>query len=116
MKKIFTLLFAAGIFIAADAQPRVRTQRSPVGVHVNVGNNGYRNSSFAADRRLREEVARVNMKYDRQVYQVRNSMFMRPAKKAKKIRAIELQRNREINRVYQRFGKNSRYGTTSRRY
>ena len=114
MKKIFILLCAMGLFIAADAQPGHRSgRRGNVGVSVNVGIGSPQSNFFAADRRLREEIARINFKYDRRIQQVRNSFFMRPVVKARKIRSLEIQRQREIRKAQLKFG---RYNHGPRRY
>lgn len=115
MKKIFTLFMALGLFIAADAQRGVRPNKGRVGVNVSVNNRGLSTSSFAADRMLRQEIARINFKYDRKVQQVRNSYFMGRVSKARKIRSLEMQRQQEINRAYTRARLNgNRYGHTRR--
>jgi hypothetical protein len=114
MKKLFILLIATGLVVAADAQPGHRNgRRGNVGVSVNVGIGGPQSGYFAADRRLREEIAAINFKYDRRVQQVRNSFFMRPAVKARQIRSLEIQRKREIRRVQLKYG---RYNHGPRRY
>ena len=100
MKRVFTLLCALGLLTAADAQPGVRANRGRVGVNVVVtGNNGYQQSRFAADRKLREKIAGINFKFDRKIEQVRRSFFMHPAAKMQKIRKLEIQRQREINKA-----------------
>lgn len=114
MKNVFILLSAMGLFVAADAQPGHRNgRRGNVGVSVNVGIGGPQLGFFAADRRLREEIARINFKYDRRVMQVRNSFYMRPVVKARKIRSLEIQRQREIRKAQFKFG---RYNYGPRRY
>ncbi len=115
MKKVFTLLVAVGLFVAADAQRGPQRGRPVTGVQVTIGGNF--NNSFAADRMLRQEIARINFKYDRRIQQVRNSFFMRPVVKQRKIRSLEIQRQREIRRAQQRFFQNgNRYGQRNRRY
>ena len=118
MKKIFTLLFALGILTIADAQRGNRGNRggnARVGVNISVNNNGFNQSRFAADRMLRQEIARINFKYDRKIHQVRNNFFMRHRVKMQKMRTLDLQRQREINRAYAKARINhNRYN--SRRY
>ncbi len=115
MKKIFTLFIALGLLSVADAQRGNRVGNARVGVSVSIGNNGFQQSNFAADRMLRQEIARINFKYDRKIQQVRNNFFMRPVVKARKIRTLDLQRQREINRAYAKARINhNRYN--SRRY
>lgn len=113
MKRVFTLLVAIGFLVAADAQPGVRNGRSAVGVNVSVNTRPVVVNSFAADRRLREEIVRINIKYDRKIQQVRNSFFMRPVVKARKIRSLEIQRQQEIRKVQLKY---SRYNHGPRRY
>lgn len=110
MKKVFTLVAAIGLFLAADAQP-MRHRTAPVQVTIASHNPG-----FAADYRLRAELNRINNKYDRKVDQVRRSFFMRPAVKASKVRSLERQRQREIDKAFRKFGRNSRYDYPNRRY
>ena len=119
MKKIFTLLFVVGLFTAASAQPGMRKGRGTVGVTVvaTTAPFGHPVNSFAADRRLREELAMINLKYDRKIYQVRNSLFTGRAAKARKIHKLELQRQREISNLYRHYAKKSiRHGESQRRY
>ena len=113
MKRVFTLLIATGLLVAADAQPGVRNGRSPVGVTVSVNNRPVVSNSFAADRRMREEIVRINIKYDRKIQQVRNQFFTRHTVKARQIRSLEMQRQREIRKVQLKY---SRYNHGNRRY
>ncbi len=108
MKRLFTLLLATGIFMAADAQP---FGHHPSDLQVQVRANGF-TGNFAADRRMREEIARINFKYDRKADNVRRNYFMRPAVKAAKIRSIEQQRQRELNKLFRKH----RYDYGNRRY
>lgn len=102
MKKAFTLLAAACLFVAADAQPIARNSHLRTGVNVTITSNSYRAGNFAADRRLREEAARINIRYDRKIQQVQRSYFIGRWQKAKKIRSLEQQRQRELNKLYQK--------------
>ena len=113
MKRVFTLLIATGFLVAADAQPGVRRGHSPVGVSVSVNSRPVVNNSFAADRRMREEIVRINIKYDRKIQQVRNQFFKRHTVKARQIRSLEIQRQREIRKVQLKY---SRYNHGNRRY
>lgn len=118
MKRIFTLLVALGLLTAADAQRGNKSNRGRVGVNVTVsGNHGYQQSRFAADRMLRQEIARINYKYDRKIRQVQSKFFMSRFEKARKIRTLEQQRQREISRAYTKARYNgNRYGHGPRRY
>lgn len=105
MKKTFTLLAAVCLFAMADAQPIARNPHLRTGVNVTITSNGYRAGNFAADRRLREEAARINIKYDRKIQQVRYSYFMGRRQKIKKIHTLEQQRRRELNKLYYKHSK-----------
>ena len=115
MKKIFTLVIALGLFIVADAQPGHSPRRNNSGIRVTVNtNNGFRfgNNNLYISR----EIAGINQKYDHKIRHIQMS-HMRPAKKARKIHALEHQRQMEINRVYDnaRYSGN-RYGYSPRRF
>lgn len=112
MKKLFTLLAAAGLCMAANAQPSIR--KAPVKISVVASVNHA--PTFAADPRLRAEIARINSKYDRKIEQVRRSFFMRPAVKAAKIRTLELQRKREMDRLFLKNNRYNRNNYPNRRY
>lgn len=113
MKRVFTLLVAIGFLVAADAQPGVRRGHSPVGVNVSVNSRPIVANNFAADRRMRQEIVRINIKYDRKIQQVRHNLFTRPVVKARQIRSLEAQRQREIRKVQLKY---SRYNHGPRRY
>lgn len=118
MKRVFTLLVALGLLAAADAQRGVRSTRGTVGVNVSItGNNGYQQSQFSADRMLREQIFRINQNYDRKIQYVKFNRHMRHTVKIRKIRKLEQQRQREINRVYAnaRYN-NNRYGNRQHRH
>ena len=115
MKKIFTLAIAMGIFLVADAQWGHTHRRANTGIRVivtpNIGYH-YGNSNFYISR----QIARINQKYDHKIRQVQMK-HMRPAKKARKIHALNHQRQFEINRVYANARYNgSRYGYSPRRF
>ena len=110
MKRVFTLCMALGIFFAADAQRFAGRPASP-NVVVSVNDRG-----FAADSRLRAEINRINNKYDRKIDQVRRSLFMRQSVKASKIRSLQNQRQRELDKAFRKFGRDHRYDHPGRRY
>jgi hypothetical protein len=103
MKKIFTLLFALGMFAFVQAQPG----RSVVKVSVNphpVYNNDIRpGNRFADERYLKMEIANINRAYDFKIQRVQNNFFMKRGQKKREIRFLERQRNLEINRAYAKF-------------
>lgn len=121
MKKIFTLLIALGLFTIADAQRGNRGNSSNdggVGVRISVNNNnGFQYNRFAADRYLRQEIARINLKYDHRIHRVQHSLLLFRYEKRAKIMRLNQQRQREINRVYTnaRFN-NGIYGNNHRSY
>ena len=115
MKKLFTLAIAMGIFIVADAQRSHSHRRSNTGIRVIVTPNiglPISNNNFYINR----QIARINQKYDHKIRQVQMK-HIRPAKKARKIHALNHQRQMEINRVFANARYNgSRYGYTPRRF
>lgn len=118
MKKLFTLLIALGLFTVADAQRNNRANRARVGVSVSIGgNNGFQQNRFAADRMLREQIFRINQKYDHKIRHVQYDRHMRRYEKMRKIRKLEQKRQREINRAYAnaRYN-NNRYGNRQHRH
>src|SRR5689334_1823797 len=105
MKKIFTLLFAVGMVVVAQAQPGSRDNRdtrdtrpttdqrnddgrfdndrdadikmNPYDKDYGYNDNGYNNNGkFANDRRLKMEINRINREYDYKIQRVKNSFFM----------------------------------------
>lgn len=111
MKRIFSLLVAMGFLVAADAQPANRSGRSRVGANVSVNNRPVQNNQFGADRRLREEIIRINIQYDRKIHQVKNDYYMNRGQKLRTFRKLEQQRQMEVRRAQQYFYQNeNRYG------
>lgn len=119
MKKIFTLLFAVGLFTMANAQPGQRNDRNNDRdvVKVVVTDNDpfdrdhrYGNSTFGNERRMREQIAQVNREYDFKIRKVKNNFFLNRWEKQRQIRFLENQRDHEIRMVYAKFKrKNHRY-------
>lgn len=115
MKKVFTLIFAFGLLTVADAQRGNSHRRSNSGIRVTVTpntGNRFGNNNFY----INSQIAQINQKYDRKIRQIQMK-HMRPAKKARKINALQHQRQHEINRVYAnaRYSGN-RYGYSPRRF
>jgi hypothetical protein len=126
MKKIFTLLFAVGIFSMAQAQSGNRDNRqfdqrndqptdqrdynSGYGrgkdIVVNDGyydkGGRYDNNSFSSGRDRDMQIARINREYDFKIQSVRSNFFMGWFQKQKQIRFLQDQRQREISMVYAR--------------
>src|SRR5476651_1295339 len=105
MKKIFTLLFAVGMFTLAQAQPGSRDnrqtgQRDNSGydnVAVNNqpfdrGDNRYDNDRFSFERKRDMEIARINRDYDYKIMRVRSNFFMGRFEKERQIRFLQDQR------------------------
>ncbi len=118
MKKIFTLLFAAGIFTFAQAQSGYRDNRQSDQKGSNKGyNNGrdnsynnnsynndgrYDNKNFSFDRDKDMQVNRINQEYDRKIEGVEHNFFMGWREKQRQISFLQEQRQREINMLYSR--------------
>jgi hypothetical protein len=105
MKKIFTL--AVSIMLVSF----VFSQHAPVATHPYY--RDIRGNIHPVKRitiRDRDEiVAKINIRYDARVYDIKHSRVLRNAKKRKMIRQLELNRKEEINAVYARFdGKNKK--------
>ncbi len=124
MKKIFTLVFAVGMFTLAQAQPgnrdnRQNDQREVIKVVVNDNDrydndrydkdDRYGNSSFGNERRMRMQLAEINREFDYKIQRVRNSFFLNRWEKQRQIRFLEDQRQREIRMVYAKFKNKNRY-------
>ena len=114
MKKIFTLLFAVGLFAAAQAQPGNMDKRQDdrdfdKSIDISFNHNPYdnddryRNSNFSGERRMRMQIARINQEYDYKIMRVRNNHFMSRWEKRRLINSLEDQRSREIRIVYAKF-------------
>jgi hypothetical protein len=133
MKRIFTLLFAFGLFTAASAQynpgeNRDSRQREPQANQRNdqrnddngygnerdvvITNNPYDNNNgrydnrISPDRKMAMQIARINREYDYRIQSVRNNFFMSRWEKQRQISFLQEQRQREIRMVYFRFHKN----------
>jgi hypothetical protein len=133
MKKIFTFLFALGLFAAAQAQPGNRDNRDrddrkvdqrddndndryDNGRNVVVDHNPYDNrddrygnSKFGNERRMRMQIARINQEFDYKIQRVRNNYFTSRWEKQRQIHFLEDQRQQEIRRVYVKFKYKNRY-------
>ena len=105
MKKIFTL--AVSIMLVSF----VFAQHAPVGPRPYYGD--IRGNSFPVKRTTihdRDEmIAKINMRYDARIYDIRHSRVLRNAEKRKMIRQFELNRKEEINAIYAGFdGRNKK--------
>jgi hypothetical protein len=122
MKKIFTLLFAVGMFAAAQAQPGNRDNRQndqrdfDKDIEVTLNHNPYDNnddhygnSRFSNERRMKMQIAQINREYDYKMQRVRNNYFMNRWEKQRLIRSLDDQRQREIRIVYAKFKNKNGY-------
>ncbi len=139
MKKIFTLLFALGFLVVANAQTGSRDTRT----HDARDNQQYdqradqqngqwdNNSGYSYDRdvtrnddrfsksnSMEMQVARINHKYDFQIQSVQHDFFMRRYEKMRMIHSLEAQRQQEIRMLYARSGNRNRHHDwdSNRRY
>jgi len=123
MKKLITLLFAAGTFVAVHAQTskdearRVilgqekkgssSTSRNGKDVVLGGGNettypNSYPNNYPSGSRQA--EIDRVNREYDAKVWSIRNNNTLTPEEKSRMIRQLEQDRARKIRQINQSDG------------
>ena len=126
MKKILTLLIAAGAFATVHAQSREENRRVVLGERRDNGNNDNRNDrdvilnrggnngqypdSNTGDRQ--SQVDQVNREYDNKIYSIRNNPHLNEAEKQRTIRQLENDRQRridEINRDYNNNDNRDRY-------
>lgn len=128
MKKIFTLLFAVGLFTMANAQPGQRDNRNGndrevIKVVVNdndrydndrYDNDRYGNSTFSNERRIRMQIAEINREYDYKIQKVRNSFFLNRWEKQRQIRFLDNRRDQEIRMVYAKFKNKGRHNDRDR--
>ncbi len=134
MKKIFTLLFAVGIFSLVQAQPGNRDNRQPdyrnnpstdqrdyndgyddnydddydndiAGNRRSYDNNRNGRSNFAMEREMKMQIAHINRDYGYKMQQVRNSFFMGRNEKHRQLHYLEDQRQHQIRMVYARYNK-----------
>ena len=132
MKKIFTLLFAVGMFAAAQAQPGTRDNRQTdrrdnqpidrrddnrydndkdfVGMNVSFDRDDhFGNSRFSNERKRNMEIAKINREYDYRIQRVKNSYYMSRWEKQRKINFLLEQRQQEIRMVYAKFSKRNHH-------
>ena len=122
MKKIFTLLFAVGMFTMAQAQPGSRDNRQvdqrndqqndqqfdrqmdQRDFNDGYDNNGFDKSGryydkFSMEKRKRMEIARINQNFDYKIQRVKRNFFLSWFEKQRMIRSLEQQRQIEIRKV-----------------
>lgn len=119
MKKIFTLLFAATLFTAANAQNGNRDNKqndqrdnqAGYGKPVATNNDRYDRDDrrdygkFSMERRRDMQITQINREYDYKIQKVKSSFFMNRFEKQREIRFLEDKRRMEIKKVYMQFGK-----------
>ncbi|HZH36882.1 MAG TPA: hypothetical protein VEX65_06395 [Flavisolibacter sp.] len=126
MKKILTLLIAAGAFATVHAQSREENRRVVLGERRDNGNNDNRNDRDVILNRggnngqypggntgdRQSQVDQVNREYDNKIYSIRNNPHLNEAEKQRTIRQLENDRQRridEINRDYNNNDNRDRY-------
>ena len=116
MKKIFTLLFVAGLTASAQAQSDrdFRDNRTDERITVrqdeDLFDKGARyDNRIAPDRRMAAEIASINREYDFRIQQVKNNFFLNRYAKFRKIQQLEDQRQFEINMVMKKYRKQNRW-------
>lgn len=131
MKKIFTLLFAAGMIGSAQAQSgawdnrtgrHISGRQSELSISNNPFDKNYRYDtrlSIAKNRTL--HLAQINREFDFNVQKVRQNRFMNQAQKQRLIRSLDEKRREEIQMVNARYKqmkkrKNGRDYPTIRHY
>ena len=119
MKKIFTLLFAATLFTAANAQNGNRDSKqndqrdnqSGYGKPVATNNDRYDKDDrrdygkFSMERKRDMQIAQINREYDYKIQKVKSSFFMNRFEKQREIRFLEDKRRMEIKKVYMQFNR-----------
>ncbi len=148
MKRIFTLLVAVGMLTMAQAQPGTRNSRQNdqrtdqrnddrndrwddddgySTIRSNDHNSFDKNirfeSRFAAERRMKIEIAEINREYSYKIQRVKNNYRLFRFEKQRRISFLERQRQWEINKVYEYFNnrfnkydRNDHGHTENRRY
>ncbi len=123
MKKIFTLVFAVGMFAAAQAQPGNRDNRQndhrdfDEDIDITVNHNPYDNdnddrygnSYFSNDRKLKMRINQINREFDYKTQRVKSNFYMSRWEKQRLIRSLEDQRQRDIRMLYAKFNNKNNY-------
>jgi hypothetical protein len=128
MKKIFTLLFAVGMFTLSQAQPGTRDGRQnddrqfdqrdenrygdekDIAIDFSFGrDDNFGHGRFSNERKRDQMIARINREYDYKIQTVRNSRFTGRMEKQRHIRLLQEQRQREIRMVYAKFNDRNRF-------
>src|SRR5215212_8586319 len=138
MKKILTLLIAAGAFVAVNAQSSKDEARrvilgggsnsggntSKQGRDVILGGGGNDNTrtypnSYPGNSSRQAQIDQVNREYDAKIYSIRNNGTLTQAEKERMIRQLEKDRAKRIKEIdqYSGYGKNGkRYDDDDDRY
>lgn len=130
MKKILTLLIAAGSFVSIHAQSREESRRVILGdpKDNSIYGNNDRDVVYRRDRNDRYPVHtnnaygrqyridQVNREYDSKIYSIRNNRYLSSREKTRMIRQLEMDRRNKINDInrrydndYKRYDDNDRY-------
>lgn len=133
MKKILTLLLAAGAFITVQAQSKEEARRVILGgngsgnngsnrdrdVILGGGNNGdtypsYPGSTSSRDRQ--SQIDQVNREYDNKIQSIRNNSYLSYEEKQRAIRQLEKDRQARIKQINKSYDRNGRYDDDRDRY
>ena len=107
MKKLLTLLFAAGSISFASAQSLATTARpsfDDARIHKAgpvVGGGAFGSTMSARERDYL--IQKINREFDAKIYSVKRNRYMRNNEKNREIRLLEKQRTHEIKMVNQRY-------------
>ena len=133
MKKIITLLIAAGAFVAVNAQTNKEEARRVVlggskdgsgntstkgrDVILGGGNNGNENTrtypnSYPNGGSREAQIDQVNREYDSKIYSIRNNGTLTQAEKDRMIRQLEKDRAKKIQAI----NSDKSYGKKSKKY
>lgn len=125
MKKMITLLIAAGAFVAVNAQStRDEARKVILGQEKNKGTST-RDRDVVLGRDNRNDypnypnsgnsgVDQINREYDAKIWSIRNNNSISADEKARIIRQLEKERAQKIRSANRSYGKN--YGKKNKRY
>ena len=110
MKKIITLLLAAGSFTFASAQtmPGRKATKDMFPGRSDHSNDYYKktannNSNFLLIKERDQQIQKVNHEFDMKIAFVKRDRWMKSKEKSKQIKLLEKQRNLEIKQVQVRY-------------
>lgn len=117
MKKIFTLLVAAGMVTLVQAQPGAgknhhdgyENGRGVISDRDFSGTDGRYNGIMSPAKQRDLAIARINREYDWKIQKVKDNFFKSRSQKKREIRFLNEQRKKEIKRTYYEFSKERRH-------